>query len=175
MITTARVDDIDGREITYKMGDHEYNYVLSSTVAYWNMSDLTPSTGVSEGDYVVLIDSDDDGRAIDHVIVVTDEDVVEEEEYDMTSFLSQFYKTAQSLKTEERNITMKTGEKLNIEIVADYADGTNENVTKLVEWVNSKSSIVSVKNGQLVAKKAGKATIKVRYQSQELSLFVTVE
>ncbi|MGC5328665.1 hypothetical protein [Brevibacillus sp. SYSU BS000544] len=175
MITTARVDKVDDKKITYKVGDQEYHYYTSSTTAYWNMTNLNTVTGVEEGDYVVLIDTDDDGSMIDDVIVVTDQDMVEELEYDMTSFLSQQFKTVQSLTAEMRNFTMKKGETLQVELTAEYTDGTRENVAELAAWVSNKSNVVAVKNGKFTAKKAGNAMITAKYQDEEYNIYVTVE
>lgn len=174
-ITTARVDEVDGREIIYKVDDETFSYYTTTTTNFVNLFDLTTIQGVQEGDYVVLIDTDDDGSMIDHVAVVTNEDAVEEYKYDMTTFLNQQYKTVESLRTENRNITLKKGENVQVEVNAEYIDGTDENVTELVNWTSSKSGVVSVKNGKLVAKKAGKATIKAIYQKKEVTIHVTVE
>ncbi|MGC5324940.1 S-layer homology domain-containing protein [Brevibacillus sp. SYSU BS000544] len=90
-ITTALVDDVDGRDITMKTkdGKGELHYFTTSSTVYFNQPDLGTNSGVSEGDYVVLIDTDDDGKAIDYVVYITDEDTVEDWNYDMTNFLSQ--------------------------------------------------------------------------------------
>lgn len=90
-IVTALVDDVDGREITMKTksGEGELKYLTQTSTVYLNQPDLTTNTGVSEGDYVVLIDTDDDGKAFDYVVFITDEDEVEKYDYIMDDFLDQ--------------------------------------------------------------------------------------
>lgn len=87
-IDVAHITDIDGRKVTYEnaQGDKQYFYTTSSTV-YYDVDGLSTKSGVDEGDYVVLIDTDDDGSAIDYVVFVVNQDDVDENNYDMSAFL----------------------------------------------------------------------------------------
>jgi hypothetical protein len=91
-VTTGLVEDIDGRTVTLKGLDKNgkevtRTVVTSSSTVYFDYT--SKIDGIEEGDYVVLFDTDDDGQAIDYVLFVTDEDEVEDYEYDMTAFLTQ--------------------------------------------------------------------------------------
>lgn len=89
-IAAVRVDEIDGNKVTYKdeAGKKHYYYVTSNT-AYFNAYDLEKKSDLDEGDYALLIDTDDDGSAVDYVVYVADQDFVDDFSLDMDSFLAQ--------------------------------------------------------------------------------------
>ncbi len=95
-LTVARVDEVDGNKITYtvetvkdgKKVETDYPYFTDSNTVFFN-TDFDILDGVQEGDYIVLVETDDDSQRFDYVLVVTDEDEVEEEEYKMEDFLAQ--------------------------------------------------------------------------------------
>ncbi|MGD8190312.1 S-layer homology domain-containing protein [Brevibacillus ginsengisoli] len=84
-----RVDAVDGNKITYKDADGKkrYYYTTSNTV-YYNDQAPEKVSELSEGDYAVLIDTDDDGTAVDYAIIVTDQDFVKDMQLDMSGFLT---------------------------------------------------------------------------------------
>ncbi|MFY0544191.1 S-layer homology domain-containing protein [Brevibacillus sp. H7] len=89
-LTVARVDDVDGRKITFKTEDETYEYLTDANTVFVN-DDFEILDGVQEGDYVVLVETDDDSQRFDFVLVVSDEDTVEEEELEdnALAFLAQ--------------------------------------------------------------------------------------
>ncbi|MFM1651238.1 S-layer homology domain-containing protein [Brevibacillus sp. B_LB10_24] len=105
-IYVARVDEVDGRKITYypEYNPYEKNsksiedskketYYTTANTVYYNMDTLEADTGVEEGDYVALIDSADvDGRYIDYVVIVAKGDKVDDfdykGDYNMNKFLN---------------------------------------------------------------------------------------
>lgn len=175
MITAARIDTIDGTKLTYKpSGKSEVTYTVNADPTIWSLSNLDKQDAVDKGDYVVLIDTKDKGTEIDYIVVVTDEDMVKEEKYDMKSFLDQQAKQVKALQSANRKVSMKVGEKIKATFNVVYNDGTVENVTDSVQLKSSKTDIVTIQNGQLVAQKAGKATITASYQGKKAIIQVTV-
>jgi len=88
-LTVARVDEVDGRTITFEVNDEDTRtYLTDANTVFFN-TDFEVLDGVQEGDYVVLVETDDDSQRFDFVLVVTDEDEVEEDELDMDDFLAQ--------------------------------------------------------------------------------------
>ncbi len=90
LLTVARADEINGSKVTYEdaKGD-KHTYVLNKSVVYYDIVNKEIKSGIDEGDYVVLIDTDDDGSAVDYVLFVASEDTVDDYDYDMTDFLKQ--------------------------------------------------------------------------------------
>ncbi|WP_139491122.1 S-layer homology domain-containing protein [Brevibacillus dissolubilis] len=91
-VTTGLITDVDGRTLKLEGLDKDgkkvtRTAVTSSATVYFDYTEKID--GVEEGDYVVLVDSDDDGSAIDYVMWITDEDEVEDYSYDMSDFLAQ--------------------------------------------------------------------------------------
>ncbi|MGD8192119.1 hypothetical protein ACQCN2_19285 [Brevibacillus ginsengisoli] len=86
-ILTAQISSINGvNQIKYggKL------YYTSGNTHFFNMNGEKLSfADLHEGDYVVLIDTDDDGTRIDYVLDVISEDKAKAAHYDMTNFLHQ--------------------------------------------------------------------------------------
>jgi hypothetical protein len=104
-IHVARIDEVDGDKLIYYSEHNPYDknsksiedskkevYYTQSNTVYYNMDTLEVDSGVEEGDYVVLIDTDDDGRKIDFVVIVAKGDKVDDYDYkgdyNMNDFLS---------------------------------------------------------------------------------------
>jgi len=89
-LTVARVDKADGRTITFKANNEKYEYLTDANTVFFN-TDFEVLDGVQEGDYVVLVETDDDSQRFDFVLVISDEDTVEEEDLEEAAkaFLAQ--------------------------------------------------------------------------------------
>ncbi len=79
------------------------------------------------------------------------------------------------LETSNKNIKMKSGEEKLLQIYAVFDDGSKEEVTDSVLWQTSKSDVVEVEEGILIAGKSGKATITATYENKSVQLTVQVE
>ncbi|MGQ7277736.1 S-layer homology domain-containing protein [Brevibacillus thermoruber] len=101
-LTVARVDKKDGSNkfyFEYKDQDgktQKATFTLNSKTAFINAYDMEAGDGIDEGDYVILVETDDDGNVWDYVIKVSsvddanrDYDDDEVEEY-TTNFFKQF-------------------------------------------------------------------------------------
>lgn len=72
--------------------------------------------------------------------------------------------TLTELKTESTNLNLLTGSARSFSLTAVYMDGHTEDVTYSATIDNSNPDAISVKNGQLLAKANGSATLIVQYQ-----------
>jgi Beta-xylosidase len=72
--------------------------------------------------------------------------------------------TLDSLKTGKTTINMLTGSSQSYTITAVYKDGHTEDVTLSATYTNSNPNALTIKNGQLIAKANGTATVTVTYQ-----------
>lgn len=72
--------------------------------------------------------------------------------------------TLTELKTESTNLNLLTGSARSFSLTAVYKDGHTEDVTSSATIINSNPNAITVKNGQLLAKENGSATLTVRYQ-----------
>lgn len=91
-VRTGKVKKVDDKKITFtyldKDGEEQTDTLFTtSSTAFFN-TDFEDITSVNEGDYVVMIDTDDDESKLDYVVVIGDEDEIDENEYDMKAFLS---------------------------------------------------------------------------------------
>ncbi|NGQ95594.1 S-layer homology domain-containing protein [Brevibacillus sp. SYP-B805] len=118
-VTTAVVDEVDGDDIYYKLRDENgefvkddkgsvirKKYTTNSNTIFFN-TDFEQEDGVNEGDYVVLIETDDDGAKFDYVLIATDEKEVKEEGYDEVDSdgvlpIGNFYKQNDDLNVEPK-------------------------------------------------------------------------
>jgi len=76
--TVARVDRVKGNEIQWRADDDTtYEYLVNANTIFFN-DDFEQVDGVNDGDYIVLIETDDDGNRFDYVLVLGDEDDAEE-------------------------------------------------------------------------------------------------
>jgi hypothetical protein len=72
--------------------------------------------------------------------------------------------TLTNLTTESTNLSLVTGSARSFSLKAVYKDGHTEDVTSSATILNSNPNVVTVKNGQLLAKENGTATLTVQYQ-----------
>ncbi|HEY6914786.1 MAG TPA: glycoside hydrolase 43 family protein, partial [Paludibacter sp.] len=95
----------------------------------------------------------------------TEKDFSEDKFYD-NSFIgySEDALTLSELKTENTNINLLTGSSKSFLITALYNDGHTEDVTLSATYTNSNPDVLTVKNGQLITKATGSATLTVSYQ-----------
>lgn len=90
-LRVGKVTEVDGNEITIsyldKDGKEQEDTIYTTTGTVYFNYDYESLSGVDEDDYVVLAETDDDGSRFDYVLVVTDQDEVDENDYDMSKFL----------------------------------------------------------------------------------------
>lgn len=72
--------------------------------------------------------------------------------------------TLTDLRTESTNLNLLTGSARSFSLTAIYKDGHMEDVTSSATIVNSNPDAITIKNGQLLAKQNGSATLTVQYQ-----------
>lgn len=72
--------------------------------------------------------------------------------------------TLMELKTESTNLNLLTGSAKSFTLTAIYKDGHSEDATFSAIIENSNPDVITVKNGQLLAKTNGSAILTVRYQ-----------
>ncbi len=95
----------------------------------------------------------------------TEKDFTEERFYDNTfTGYSVESLSLKELKTEKTNISLLTGSSRSLIITAVYNDGHTEDVTLSATYENTNPDVVTVKNGQMLAKANGTSTITVTYQ-----------
>lgn len=79
------------------------------------------------------------------------------------------------MDTDKHFITTKTGESVQINLIATLSDGTTKNVSKDAEWKTSSYKVADVQNGLLTAIGSGKTTVTVRYSGKTISIPVEVD
>jgi Beta-xylosidase len=72
--------------------------------------------------------------------------------------------TLKELTTDKTSINLLTGSSKSFAITAVYLDGHTEDITLGADFTNSNPDVVTIKNGQLIAKSNGTSTITVSYQ-----------
>jgi hypothetical protein len=160
-LTVAQVTDVDGNKITYeyKNGDKTEKKVfyVGSSTAYINAEDTEPGDGVDNGDYIILVETDDDGTNYDYVLVVASEDTVEEGDLSVTNFLKQAAGGAVIVDPGFDAIPDDvTGSKARIiavtayELIVDLNDGVQDSDIKSAELtVDGKTYQGKVENGKI--------------------------
>lgn len=78
------------------------------------------------------------------------------------------------LETSNKNIKMKANEEKLLLIYAVYDDGSKEEVTDSVLWQTSKSDVVEVEEGILIAGKSGKAIVTATFENHSIQVSVEV-
>jgi len=72
--------------------------------------------------------------------------------------------TLTELKTEKTELSLLTGSTKSFTVTAVFQDGHTEDVTLSASYAISNANVVAVKNGQLIAKANGDASVTVSYQ-----------
>lgn len=72
--------------------------------------------------------------------------------------------TLTELKTDKTDLNLLTGSTKSFAITAVFKDGHTEDVTLSATYTNSNPDVLSIKNGQMIAKANGEATVTVTYQ-----------
>ena len=73
-----------------------------------------------------------------------------------------------SIELNKKNISLKAGKSYTFEVTLTGGSGP-------VKWSSSNKSVATVKNGTVTAKKAGSATIKVKYSGKTAQCKITVK
>jgi len=118
------------------------------------------------------------GGYVDFDWFSTEKDYVESKFFD-GSFkgFSEESLTLTQLKTESTNLNLLTGSARSFSVTAVYKDGHTEDVTSSATIVNSNPDAITVRNGQLLAKENGSATLTVQYKGamgEPLTLLINV-
>lgn len=72
-------------------------------------------------------------------------------------------------------VTLKKGEKVQVNAIAVYSDNIETDVSKDGIWSSSKSTVAHVKHGLITAQGKGKATITIKYANKTTRIQVIVE
>jgi len=97
-LTVARVDKKDGsNKFYFQYGegkDEKVAFTLNSKTAFINAYDMEEGDGIDEGDYVILVETDDDGNIWDYVIKVSSVDDAKRDYDDdeLEDLLANFFK-----------------------------------------------------------------------------------
>ncbi|AIS53462.1 amylopullulanase AmyB [Thermoanaerobacter kivui] len=81
----------------------------------------------------------------------------------------------ENIQVQPSSIEIKVGETTQIEVTANYSDGTTKDVTKDATYTSKDSSIVTVNQGLVKGVKAGSTTIEISYGDKTASVNVTVK
>ncbi|MGO0062573.1 Ig-like domain-containing protein [Brevibacillus fluminis] len=79
------------------------------------------------------------------------------------------------MDTDKHYITLKTGNTVQVNLIATLSDGSTKNVTKDAEWKTTSYKIADVQDGLVTAVGYGKTTITVRYSGKTISIPVEVD
>ncbi len=118
------------------------------------------------------------GGCVDFDWFSTEKDFTEAQYFD-GSFkgFSEEALTLTELRTESKNLNLLTGSARSFSLTAVYKDGHTEDVTTSATIANSNPTAITVKNGQLLAKENGSATLTVQYQGamgEPITLLINV-
>lgn len=83
------------------------------------------------------------------------------------------YSKVESVDINKSAVTTKAGAHVGLKVAVSYVGEQPD--TKNIEWKSSNNSVATVKNGTVVAKKAGKATITADLEGEEDTCVVTVK
>ncbi len=165
-LTVAKVTDVDSSKITYEYEKdgktQKATFLINSNTAYINAEDIEAGDGVEDGDYIILVETDDDGNKFDYVLVVSNEDDVETGDLDVTNFLKQFHAgtpvdpdpiwDAIPSNVEGSKFSIGTAVTL-YQLVVDLNDGVEDaDIESAVLTVNGKTYEGEVKDGQITFK-----------------------
>ncbi|MDF2683139.1 MAG: Ig-like surface protein [Brevibacillus sp.] len=159
--STSELLEADETEITLKKGDKEtiklyYNDKnVSASSATWSTSKSSVAT-VSKG----VITAKGNGTA-----TITAKYKGEKVEIEVT------VKNSDSLEADDTSISLKKGKKETITLYYDDKELKGSKAT----WSTSNSSVATVKDGVVTAKKKGTATITAKYKDESVKIKVTVK
>ncbi|MGG3873046.1 Ig-like domain-containing protein [Brevibacillus laterosporus] len=78
------------------------------------------------------------------------------------------------LVTTQQLHLFKDDDDFEIKATAIYKAGSNEDVTSKATWTSTNTDIVTVKNGKIIPRKAGKAIVKVKFGNKNVNITVNV-
>ncbi|EIW00114.1 S8 family serine peptidase [Thermoanaerobacter siderophilus] len=81
----------------------------------------------------------------------------------------------ENIQVQPSSVEIKVGQTTQIEVTANYSDGTTKDVTKDATYTSKDSSIVTVNQGLVKGVKAGSTTIEISYGDKTASVNVTVK
>lgn len=122
-ITPIRVDEIDGNKLVY----NGINYNVNDKTVYFNPQGVEKVSDIDEGDYVILVDTDDTGASYDYVVFVASEEEVED--YNMEDEVAGFL--AQGQAAVPAAGSSNSGELLAVTFSDDLYDADGEKVTSV--------------------------------------------
>jgi len=169
----AKVDKVDGNTITY---NKKPLYTKASTAFFDAYDDLEGVDGVEEGDYIVLIDSEDiGGTRFDYVVIVSSDDWIEK--YNISDKSVEAFLTQSPIKpiVDAPELSGIKGEAVESELLPGVFNYTVSGKIKNAESVKSftlkvgtKTTKVTIKDGAFSASQIGKAD-----QDGELTIVYT--
>jgi len=173
----AKVDKVDGNTITY---NKKPLYTKASTAFFDAYDDLEGVDGVEEGDYIVLIDSEDiGGTRFDYVVIVSSDDWIEKyniSDKSVEAFLTQEPIDNDIEKPELKDLKGSVVESELLEGVFNYTvSGTIKNpkaVTSVKVTIGTKVLTATVKDGAFKVSQIGKggteeAEVVVTYKDKD--------
>ncbi|MGE5701250.1 MAG: leucine-rich repeat domain-containing protein, partial [Clostridia bacterium] len=81
----------------------------------------------------------------------------------------------QEITVNSDRVTVRAGEDVQLELTANYKDGSTEDVTALAQWSSFDPGIVSVEKGRIHGHRAGETLILVSYKGKQTMLIAIVE
>lgn len=82
--------------------------------------------------------------------------------------------TVEALEASTENLSLSVGETEQVELTAEFSDGSIKDVTDIAVWKTDDSTVATVKNGQIKAVGPGLAEITAKYGGQEVAITVDV-
>jgi uncharacterized protein YjdB len=81
----------------------------------------------------------------------------------------------EKIEANKRFVTTKTGQKVQINVIATFSDGSTRDVTADAEWKSSSYKVADVQDGLLTAIGSGKTTVTAKYEGKLVSIPVEVD
>ncbi|MNE36273.1 Bacterial Ig-like domain (group 2) [compost metagenome] len=80
-----------------------------------------------------------------------------------------------SLALSSKSVKLSPGATYSVKLQANYTTISPSDVTSAAVWTSSKSSVATVKNGQITAVSKGSTSIKATYAGKTVTIRVTVK
>lgn len=81
----------------------------------------------------------------------------------------------EKIEASKRFVTTKTGQKVQINLIATFSDGSTRDVTPDAEWKSASYKVADVQDGWLTATGSGKTTVTAKYEGKSVSIPVEVD
>ncbi|SFX73520.1 IgA Peptidase M64 [Thermoactinomyces sp. DSM 45891] len=84
-------------------------------------------------------------------------------------------KAVKRLQVDQKKVTLKPGEAIQLAVIATYEDGTKEDIAYVANWRASSEKKISLSQGYVRAISSGKVRVKASYGGKTVSVSVKIE